>query len=65
MTIQIFETDILTSNIDKNKRINIRRICWFCERECNNFVAICTDCKNVKDKVRKSKILDTKKGREN
>jgi hypothetical protein len=36
------------NNILKN------RLCWFCERPCDDFVCICTKCKSDKFKNKKN-----------
>lgn len=36
--------------------INKNRTCWFCQCNCNEFVAICNDCNKNKNKNKKIKI---------
>ena len=39
----------------KNINLNIKRVCWFCEKKCYDFVSICDFCKYEKFPKNKKK----------
>ena len=48
--------NIDTSNsITYSKNINIKKVCWFCEKKCYDFVSICDFCKYEKFPKNKKK----------
>jgi hypothetical protein len=48
-----FNIDTLSSSITYSK--NIKRVCWFCEKKCYDFVSICDFCKYEKFPKNKKK----------
>ena len=38
-------TKYIVCKDNKNYKVSNKRLCWFCQKECYDFIAICEYCK--------------------
>lgn len=57
MSLSSIKINFILDTPDNNKITysNKKRLCWFCQRECNNFVSICEYCKSERFSKNKKK----------